>query len=65
MDLRALLSGKRAALMKSEETWQLSLESVFRIGSGEDGMEGMDAEDGMTYMQYLQILLFMKGVRRN
>lgn len=61
MDLRALLSGKRAALMKSEETWQLSLESVFRIGSGEDGMEGMDAEDGMTYMQYLQILLFMKG----
>ena len=43
MDLRALLSGKRAALMKSEETWQLSLESVFRIGSGEDGMEGMDA----------------------
>ena len=60
MDLRALLSGKRAALMKSEETWQLSLESVFRIGSGKrDG--GMDAEDGMTYMQYLQILLFMKG----
>lgn len=61
MDLRALLSGKRIALMKTEETWQLSLASVFRIGSGEDEMEGMDAEGGMTYMQYLQILLFMKG----
>lgn len=61
MDLRALLSGKRIALMKTEETWQLSLASVFRIGSGEDEMEGMDVEGGMTYMQYLQILLFMKG----
>ncbi len=61
IDVRALLSGKRTVLMKTEETWQLSLASLFRIGSGEDEMEGKDTEKGMTYAQYLQVLLFMKG----
>lgn len=61
VDIRALLSGKRTVLMKSEDTWQLSLRALLQIGSGEDKIEGADAENGMTYMQYLQVLLFMKG----
>lgn len=61
VDIRALLSGKRTVLMKSEDTWQLSLRALLQIGSGEDEIEGADAEKGMTYMQYLQVLLFMKG----
>ena len=60
IDLRTLLSGKKAAFMKSEESWQLQLSSLFRLGSAEDSLQGTDTENGMDYAQYLQILLFLK-----
>lgn len=59
MDLRALLSGKRAAVSKSAESWQLSASALFRLGSDEDSHNGYDAEGGMTYEDYLRILLFL------
>ena len=59
MDLRALLSGKRAAVSKSAENWQLSAAALFRLGSDEDSYNGYDAEGGMTYEDYLRILLFL------
>lgn len=59
MDLRALLSGKRAAVSKSAENWQLSAAALFRLGSDEDSHNGYDAEGGMTYEDYLRILLFL------
>lgn len=61
MDLRALLSGKRTALVKSAETWQLQLSSLFRLGTGEESLEGADTENGIDYKQYLQVLLFLKN----
>lgn len=60
MDLRSLLSGKKVAFFKSAEDWQLQLNSLFRLGSEEDGMQGADSENGMDYGQYLQILLFLQ-----
>lgn len=60
MDLRALLSGKHVATVKSRETWQLSLESLMRLGTQEDPGEGMDAETGMDYRDYLRMLLFLE-----
>lgn len=60
-DLRSLLSGKRAALIKNSSNWQLSLAGLMKLGTGEDALEGMDAEGGLTYTDYLRILLFLKS----
>ena len=60
VDLRALMSGKKTALIKNSENWQLSLSSLMTLGTGEDVQDGMDVEGGLTYTDYLRILLFLK-----
>lgn len=60
IDLRALMAGKKTALVKNSESWQLSLSSLMTLGTGEDKQEGMDAKGGITYKDYLRILLFLK-----
>lgn len=61
LDIRSLLEGKRAALNKNAENWQLELSSLFHLGTAEDTQDGQDTQDGLTYQQYLQILLFIKN----
>ncbi len=61
MDLRSLLSGKKIALTKKAENWQLQLSGLFKLGKEEDTQEGQDDESGLTYQQYLQILTFLKS----
>ena len=61
VDLRSLLSGKKAALMKSNENWQLSLSSLTTLGTEEDMQDGMNAEEGITYEDYLRALLFLEN----
>lgn len=60
VDLRTLMSGKKAALIKNSENWQLSLSSLMTLGTAEDMQEGADSEEGLTYTDYLRILLFLK-----
>lgn len=60
VDLRALMSGKRAALMKDSTNWQLSLSSLLTLGTNEDVQDGMDAEGGLDYTDYLRVLLFLQ-----
>ena len=64
VDVRTLLAGKRVPLLKSSETWQLSLEGLINLKEGETVQEGMDVEDGYTYARYLQILLLLKQRER-
>lgn len=59
LDIRSLLDGKRAAMMKNDENWQLQLSSLFRLGTAGDVQESRDEEGGLAYIQYLQILLFI------
>lgn len=61
MDLRSLLAGKRAALVKSSENWQISLSSLVTLGTGEEMQDGKDAKGGITYKDYLRILLFLEN----
>ena len=61
MDLRSLLSGKKIALTKKAENWQLQLSGLFKLGKEADTQEGQDDESGLTYQQYLQILTFLKS----
>ena len=60
MDLRSLLSGNRVPLIKSKESWQLSLSSLLTLGTEEDQSEGMDTEGGLLYREYLRMLLFLE-----
>ncbi len=61
MDIRALMSGKKAALIKNSENWQLSLSSLMLLGTDGDTQDGMDAESGLTYQDYLRIIMFLQN----
>lgn len=61
MDVRVLLEGNKVAFYKTNDTWQLSLTSLFSLGSAEDTMDGSNEESGLDYSQYLHILLFLKS----
>ena len=59
MDVRALLAGKRVPLVKTEQTWQLSMAGLLTLNRPGGGRETADAKDGYTYEQYLQAMLFL------
>ena len=61
--LRSLMSGKRVALVKTAENWQLSLSSLMKMGTSEDTQEGADVTDGWDYKSYLRMLLFFRKWR--
>lgn len=60
LDVRALLSGKKAALLKDNSSWQLSLENLANLPQMlSDSPEG--SENGLDYNGYLRILLALKN----
>ena len=61
LDVRSLLTGKKIPIMKSAESWQMQLSSLFTLGASGDELEGADSENGLDYTQYMQILLFLKN----
>lgn len=60
VDIRTLLSGKKAALVKTKDTWQLPLSELLLLGSGSEQTEGADVEGGISYEQYLRSFLFLE-----
>lgn len=60
MDVRSLLAGKNVTLMKTGETWQLSLESLLTLGTAGDDGQSNDMKTGYSYKQYLQMLLLLE-----
>lgn len=62
VDVRALLSGKRVAVVKDASTWQVGLEAIKALLSPA-GLDAVvrDVQGGMNYEGYLRILLAMKG----
>lgn len=61
MDIRTLLEGNKVALIKSQETWKLSLENLLNIEEHGLPMEQEKDETGLTYGEYLQMLLLAKS----
>jgi hypothetical protein len=55
-DLDILFSGGRVPLFKSDETWRLSLMSMFNF---RDHLSGGDLGEGLYYEDYLRARLFM------
>lgn len=60
VDLRALLNGSRVPLVKSEESWQLSVSGLMKLGESGDTNDGNDCKDGLLYKEYLRMLLFLE-----
>lgn len=57
MDVRSLLEGEKVSLVKSHDTWKLSLENLLNIESNGLPTEGKSENTGLTYEEYLQMLL--------
>lgn len=58
IDVRMLLEGKKAAFIKSGETWNLSLDSLLELGRTGTSPGGREDEKGLDYTGYLKLLLF-------
>lgn len=60
-DIKTLLAGKKVPIVKSKETWNLTLTSLIDLAKNRSIPEGEDIENGNSYEQYLQILLALKS----
>lgn len=60
VDVRSLLAGNKVSLVKMEDQWQLSLESLLLLGTETDSAVGKDMEDGLEYEEFLRILLMLE-----
>lgn len=58
LDVRALLAGKKIALLKSEEAWTVELEHIAEFAEG--FAMAKENPEGLSYENYLGILLFFE-----
>lgn len=58
-DIRTLLSGGKAPLVKTKENWSLSLSELLTLGGGAEQLQGTDEQEGISYKDYLRIFLFL------
>ena len=58
LDVRALMAGKRIALLKSEETWTTELENLSGLSDGFPMAK--ECNCGLTYQDYLGLLLLFE-----
>lgn len=59
LDVRALLAGRKIALLKSEDTWTVELENLGMLS--EDFIMAKECQYGLDYKNYLGILLLFKN----
>lgn len=60
MDVQSLLGDNKVPMIKSEESWQLDLDGLLKLGTAEDVGDGKDTEGGLDYEAYLTMLLFLE-----
>lgn len=60
VDLRVLLKGQKVPVVKSEESWQLSLSGLMKLQENGSINDGRDCSDGISYREYLRMLLFLE-----
>ncbi|MEE1314635.1 MAG: DUF5702 domain-containing protein [Faecalimonas sp.] len=60
VDLRVLLKGKRVPAVKSDETWQLQLANLAKLGTQEESVTEGDGSKGLSYADYLKLLLALE-----
>lgn len=58
-DVKMLLEGKKTALIKTRETWNMTLDQVLTFGKKGSCETGQGDPNGVNYMGYLKLLLFI------
>lgn len=61
VDVRALLKQKKVPLIKTEETWQLQLSNLSKLGTSGEAVGEKEAESGFSYEDYLKGLLLAES----
>lgn len=61
VDVRVLLKGNKVPMIKSAETWQLSLSNLIKLGTDEEVVSEQNAGGGLDYQSYLTGLLLMEN----
>lgn len=56
MDLRGLLAGNKVVLLKTSDTWTLSIDQLLTMGRHKDAGTG-GGDKGLNYLSWLKILL--------
>lgn len=64
VDVKLLLEGKKAALVKTRETWNLSLDNLLKIAESGVCTEGKEDQKGPDYLGYIKLLLFIGDSRQ-
>lgn len=59
-DLRILAEGKRVPIIKTKETWQLSLEHLLKLGTEEEVRVQTEETEGMSYGDYIKAFLLVE-----
>ncbi len=57
MDVRTLLKGEEVTFVKSDESWQLSMENLMSLNFEDTGVE----QEGIDYEGFLRFLLFLES----
>ncbi len=58
LDLRVLFQGGAVAPIKTNETWQLQLANLSKLGTPDETKEEKEAERGLSYGDYINMFLF-------
>ncbi len=60
-DLRVLAKGKKVPTTKTDETWQLSLEGLLKLGTEQDDNTTKESQSGMDYKSYVKALVLTEN----
>lgn len=60
VDVRVLLKNEKVPTIKSDETWQLQLQNLIKLGTQEEVTGEKSAEKGFSYKDYLKALLLLE-----
>lgn len=63
-DLRTLASGKKVPIVKTQETWQLSLENLMKLGTEEEVQTSIEDTEGIGYEEYIYAFLLAENTER-
>lgn len=58
VDVKMLLEGKKAAFLKTRDTWNLTLENLLKLGGSGTCEGGKEDNGGVDYTGYLKLILF-------
>lgn len=56
-DLRTLAEGKKVPIMKTQETWNLTLENLMKLGTEEEVQTSIEDAEGINYDDYVKTFL--------